>query len=182
MKTLRVSLGIAFVFGTSLVFICLIRKPPPTPTALAVRFVGVTNDDSGRKLAIFDLSNPERLPIKLLLPCGIELRNTKYSLPAGYGTVTVLSGGKKPWTVKVRAPQTQDQWRVAFCYYPMVPRDRFNRIAAALGFRNLDYTCSLDYSTVFTSRDGLAVYSDWLNPTLELDWMDPIVRFDWPEH
>ena len=124
-----------------------------------VRFLGFENV-TGRNLAIFTLSNAGHSPIEVGLPAQIELRNTKRNDPGHAVFPRLLSPSSQPFTVKVVAPATQDQWRVRFDYYPLSLRDRFSRLVAPLGLR-------IGRQSVVTS----AAYSEWIDPTLPIDWL-----------
>jgi hypothetical protein len=118
----------------SLVLFYSSRKAQANRAVLAVGFVAITNDVSGR-VAIFSLSNRGDSSIEVGLPPETEVRNKEYNNPGRVVIPTLLSPSSQPLIVRVIAPQTQDPWRVGFSYYPVDSRDRLGRFAALFGLR-----------------------------------------------
>ena len=165
MKVLRISAGMLLVLCVILVIARVDRKPQGD---LIVRFITLTNDLAGTNLAVFTLSHGGRCSIEVGLPGEIELRNTKCNNP-GYAVFPVtISPSRQPLTVKVVAPQTQDQWRVAFHYYPVSLRDRLNRSVAPLVNR---FAAPLGIQMRGRAVIVSTAHSEWMGPTVQFEWM-----------
>jgi hypothetical protein len=141
--------------GVSFLLIYLWQKPEGQRTTVAVRFLTFTNV-AGTNLAIFTVSNTGRRPIEVTLPAGIELRNIDRPNSGGVCFPTLLSPSSPPLTVKVVPPETTNQWRVLFYYYPLDFRDRLSRLLGPLGRR-------IERQVVVTTSRA---HSEWMPPTV----------------
>jgi hypothetical protein len=147
-------LGIVVLLGVGFLVFRTWQKPEGQRTTLTVRFVNFTNV-AGTNLAIFTLSNIGHRPIEVMLPAELELSKTKRNDPGRACFPTLLSPSSPPLTVKIVPPETREQWRVLFDYYPMDFRDWLSRLLGPLGRR--------------LGRQSMALpspaHSDWMPPT-----------------
>jgi hypothetical protein len=162
MKRWLVMVPLILGLGVGLALIHSSRQPHGAK--LNVRLVAVTNDLAGTSFAVFALSAVALIRVDAADPI-IELRNQPPIIGGGWIFGTRLSPGGRPATVKVAVPKTQDEWRVAFYYYPLGLRQRVTEVVTRLfGIFGMQMRGrSITLSTA---------HSDWMAPTSQINWLE----------
>lgn len=151
---------IILALGVGLIALWFYQRPKPDGLNLTVQFIGMTNDVSGSKSAIFILHNTGNVHVEVADPM-IELRGKGPAVSGGgYFFRHRLSPSSPPLTVQVGAPRAREQWRAVFHYIPLRLRDRLmkNRLVMSLFTR-----FGIRTSRVVTLSNA---YSEWMEPTL----------------
>jgi hypothetical protein len=161
MKRSHIILIVMLVAVATGLFIGLGRKPEWTKPEIAVRFLGLTNDAAGTKMARFELRNVGSVRTDVSIPGFIDLgiRGGGYF---GFTNATLRPGASVE--TSVTAPPTRDSWRAEFlCSIPLNWWQRFKNFAAGHGL-----------PVIPVGQDATSIYSERLNPVLDSDWTGPV--------
>ena len=164
MKRSRVIILVTLIAAATTLVVRLAQKPTGSlrsnsttqwnKPAIDVRFLGMTNDAAGTKLARFELRNIGSVPTAVSIPGFIDLgmRGGGYF---GFTNATLQPGASLQTSVK--APMTRDTWRAEFlCSIPlnMIQKSRI-------------FAAEHKLPVTRVGQVATSVYSERLNPVLE---------------
>ena len=151
MKKRSVIVIVLLITAAASLVVKLRQKPQWRRPEIGLRFLSMTNDASGTKLAKFELRNIGSVAIDVSIPGFIDIgmRGGGYF---GFTNVTLQPGASLETSVE--APMTQDRWRAEFlCSIPLNLMQKFKNTAAKHGL-----------PVVPVGQVGTSVYSEYLPP------------------
>ena len=164
MKRPRIIMVVVVIAAATTLVVRLAHKPTGSlrshsttqwnKPAIDVRFLGMTNDAAGTKLARFELRNIGSVSTAVSIPGFIDLgmRGGGYF---GSTNATLQPGASLQTSVK--APMTRDPWRAEFlCSIPL------NLIQ-----KSKNFAAEHKLPVARVGQVATSVYSEWLSPVLE---------------
>ena len=154
MKRSRVIIVVILIAAATSLFVKLGRKPQWKKPEISVRFLGMTNDAAGTKLARFELRNVGSVRTAVSIPGFIDIENR-----GGAYIITNTTLRPASLETRVKAPLTSAGWRAEFiCSTPLNWMQKLKNFAAKHGL-----------PVIRVGHIAVSVYSERLNPVLDID-------------